>query len=196
MPGSWNIDGEYFLELTFRSWFEFPFVDMELGIGYNRRSPAVCQASWERKWIVENRNSADYMDMRRIVKARRRQTFLQNIFCDLNLRPYSLWAKWWMPWLEARLSARCIWWFGELKRVCSLVSWMFCIGCESNSYPSGSKEGEWETRAPTMKYMMLPSAGEIGVKPRNTPGANYLECFFLRLPLFFPHALINILILW
>jgi hypothetical protein len=40
-----HIDGEYFLEWTFRCCFEFPFVDIELRIGYNSRSPAVCQAS-------------------------------------------------------------------------------------------------------------------------------------------------------
>ena len=29
---------------------------------------------WGRKWIVENRNSRDYMELGRIVKARRRQS--------------------------------------------------------------------------------------------------------------------------
>jgi hypothetical protein len=38
-------------------------------------------------WIVENRNSADYMELGGIVKGRRRQEFP---LYDLKTRPYSL----------------------------------------------------------------------------------------------------------
>ena len=121
MSGSWDVDEEYFLELTFRACFGFPFVDVKLGIGYNRRSPAVCQASWERRWIVENRNSADYMELGRTVKVRRRQTSIQLSFYDVKTRPYSLRANLlllgWQPLKDSCRSIKTHYLFnkGEMK---------------------------------------------------------------------------------
>ena len=93
MPGSCGTDGKYFLVWIWRLWSGSPFVDWIVGIGYNRRSPAICQASWRESWIVENRNSADYMEFEETVKARRRQVSLPISFCDVKTRPYSLRAK-------------------------------------------------------------------------------------------------------
>lgn len=42
---------------------------------------------------MESRNSADYMELERIVKARRRQTFIRISFCDVKTRPYFLRAN-------------------------------------------------------------------------------------------------------
>jgi len=55
-----------------------PYVNMDGGLGYNRRSPAVCQASKKGEHIVERLNSGDYMDKAGTVKARRRKIFFLN----------------------------------------------------------------------------------------------------------------------
>ena len=54
-------------------WNSFFRLVREGGEGHNGRSPAMAGLLEERGWIVRSRNSADYMDVRESVKARRRQ---------------------------------------------------------------------------------------------------------------------------